>query len=162
MNKAKTYALPIVLGLSMIGGVMATYAGLASAQTATTSTGNASTTLQVDTREPNGMHRGHAPMGNDGNVTAINGTTITMQEESDEGGAVYTIDASGATFMKDGATGTVSSIAVGDKIFVKGTVTGNTVVATSVMDGHPQGGHGMFGGHRSNQSTTTSTTQSTQ
>jgi hypothetical protein len=64
-----------------------------------------------------------------------------MQEEADEGGAVYTVNASAATFSKDGATATIGDIKVGDKIFVEGTVSGTNVTATSVNLGHP-GGHG--------------------
>jgi hypothetical protein len=80
----------------------------------------------------------------------VNGTTITLQEEADEGSTVYTVDASNATVMKDGASSQLSGVAVGDKIFVDGTVNGSTVTATRIMDGRPpQGpkGPGMFG-HR--------------
>ena len=87
-----------------------------------------------------GMGKKHAPLGQDGNVTAINGNTITMQEESDEGGASYTVDAGSATVTKDGAASNLAAIKVGDKIFVKGTVTGGNVTATAIADGHGHGG----------------------
>ena len=70
-------------------------------------------------------------------VTAINGSVITVGEESDEGGASYTVDVSKATFDKDGASATASDIKVGDKIFVQGAVNGTTVSATSISMGHP-------------------------
>ncbi len=88
-----------------------------------------------------GRFAGHAPAGNDGNITAINGNTITMQEEADEGGASYAVDASNATVTNNGVASTVSNLKVGDKIFVQGTVTGTNVAATEVSVGHPQG-HG--------------------
>ncbi len=139
------------LALSILAGLGAGIAGMASAQTsgvapaavvdtsavspavtsATIATAPA-TTVTTKTRP-----KGHRPMGQDGTITAINGTTITMQEEADEGGAVYTVDASGAAFSKDGATATISSLAVGDKVFVDGTVSGTNVTATSVSLGHP-------------------------
>ncbi|MDB5237913.1 MAG: hypothetical protein JWM46_183 [Candidatus Kaiserbacteria bacterium] len=84
---------------------------------------------------------GHRPMGQDGNVTAISGTTITMAEEADEGGTVYTVDAANATFSNNGTAGTIADIKVGDKVFVDGTVTGTNVAASAVNLGHP-GGHG--------------------
>jgi hypothetical protein len=90
-----------------------------------------------------GKQHGHAPLGNDGIVSSINGTTIIMAEEADEGGASYTIDASTATVTKDGATSDLSSIEVGDKVFVDGTVSGNTVMAKSISNG-PKG-HGFLG-----------------
>ena len=73
----------------------------------------------------------HAPLGKDGNVTGVSGTTITMTEEADEGGASYTIDASKASFSNNGATAQLSDIKVGDKVFVEGTVSGNNVAAIS-------------------------------
>ncbi len=65
-----------------------------------------------------------------------------MQEESDEAGAAYTIDASKATVTNNGASAALSDIKVGDKIFVQGTTSGANVAATSVSLGHPGGmGH---------------------
>jgi len=92
---------------------------------------------------------GHAPMGQDGNITAINGTTITLQEEADEGGTIYTVDASNATVQKDGASAQITDLKVGDKIFVDGTVNGTSVTATKVMSGRPERGP-----RPSNQTTT--------
>lgn len=146
-----------LLAAAMVAGMGLGALGVANAQSAnaadttaavTTTAGTAQTAATVDTTgttDPTdattAAHpRGHAPQGGDGIVASISGTTVTMTEEADEGGATYTIDASGATVSKDGASATLSSIAVGDKIFVKGTVTGTNVVATSINDGH--GGHG--------------------
>ncbi len=88
---------------------------------------------------PGGFRGRHAPLGNDGNINAINGTTITMQEEANEGGASYNVDASKATVTNNGAAATISDLKVGDKIFVRGTVTGTNVAATTVSVGHPVG-----------------------
>jgi len=83
----------------------------------------------------------------DGNVTAVNGTTITVTEEAKEGGAVYTVDARSATVMKNGAAAQLSNIAVGDKVFIDGTANGNSIVATGINVGGPHGGpHGMNDG----------------
>ena len=90
---------------------------------------------QGDAAEP--KTHGHRPLGGDGVVAAITGTTLTMAEESDEGSASYTVDASKATISKDGVAATLSDIKVGDKVFVDGTTSGTTVVATTVSLGHP-------------------------
>src|SRR5438105_601420 len=84
------------LGLVIAGaaGTIAMQTHAQTAASATTNQNNASTGNTAATDQP--KTRGHAPLGNDGNVTAISGTTITMQEEADEGGASYTVDASKA------------------------------------------------------------------
>lgn len=86
---------------------------------------------------------GHATLGNDGNITAINGNTITMQEEANEGGASYTVNASNATITDNGAASNIANLKVGNKIFVQGAVNGNNVVATSISLGH-FGEHGYY------------------
>ena len=90
-----------------------------------------------------------------GTVSALNGTTLTVTSKGFpgrgmKGGAntttttpptittqTYTVDASGATVMKAGATSTVATIAVGDTVMVEGTVTGTNVVAKTIRDGVP-------------------------
>ena len=84
---------------------------------------------------PDAKTKGHAPLGGDGTVTAINGTTITMQEEADEGGAIYTVNAGNATITNNGAAADLSALKVGDKIFVQGATSGTNVTATSVSLG---------------------------
>jgi hypothetical protein len=120
----------VALGLMLAGGAVAGATAIASAETATTSTGSA-----VQSAVPK-MH-GHSPLGGDGIVASISGTTIVMTEESDEGGASYTIDASKASVTNNGAAGSISDINVGEKIFVQGTVSGTNVAATSISVGHP-------------------------
>jgi hypothetical protein len=116
-------------------GSTATVAAVTTATTPTTGTADAETADDTTARP-----RGHAPIGGDGVVSSINGTTITIAEEADEGGASYTVNASGATVTKDGVASNLSSITVGEKIFVRGTTSGTTVTATSIETGHP--GHG--------------------
>ncbi len=82
-----------------------------------------------------------AGMGISGTVSAINGTSITVNSKArpDGGTAItYTVDASSATVTKNGAASSVSNIAVGDTIMVQGTVTGTNVVAKTIRDGAAQ------------------------
>ncbi|HWB34098.1 MAG TPA: DUF5666 domain-containing protein [Candidatus Paceibacterota bacterium] len=96
--------------------------------------------MKLGTRPMNGMkHATTSPalMGNGepvvgGSVTAVNGSTITITNKSN---VTYTIDASSAAITKKGASSaTISNVAVGDNLLVQGTVNGNAVVASSVID----------------------------
>ena len=98
-----------------------------------------------------------------GTVTAVSGDSITLTDKMS--GTTYTVDATNATIMKMGTpststsgsgttqrptptTITVSDIAVGDTIMVQGTVSGESIIATQIMDGQPpMGGRGGPGGH---------------
>lgn len=66
-----------------------------------------------------------------GNVTAISGTTLTVTNASN---VTYTIDATSATIVKNGATSTIASVATGDSVIVQGTVNGTSVTASSIID----------------------------
>lgn len=74
-----------------------------------------------------------------GTVSAVQGTTITVNGHSsankDNATANYQVDASNAKVMKDKASSNVSSIAVGDNVLVQGTLSGNTITATNILDG---------------------------
>ena len=105
---------------------------------------------------------GMAGKGIMGTVSAVNGTTLTVTETNPKTSAVttYTVDATSAKVMKgaQGAaptTSTLSSVAVGDKVAIRGTVTGTNVVATNVMDGVFG-----FGGHRGGKKNQTGSTAS--
>ena len=152
MLKNKLTLSLAALAMSLVGMVGGT-ALVASAQGASTTTNvpatitttSTSATGAVDTPESandpadidtGSKTHGHAPLGGDGVVSSVNGTTIVMGEESDEGGASYTIDASKATVMNNGVSGTLADIKVGEKIFVQGTTSGTNVIATSVSVGH--------------------------
>lgn len=136
----------LLSSLGLIIGIAGTIAlqsqaanNIAAATTETTTAASPTTDKDVP--------RGHAPLGGDGNITAINGTTVTMQEESNEGGASYTVDASKATVTNNGAAADLSALKVGDKIFVQGTTNGTNVTATSLSLGRGmKGGHAPLGG----------------
>jgi hypothetical protein len=67
-----------------------------------------------------------------GSITAISGNTITITNKSN---VTYTIDASGAKFVVAGITiPSISNVAVEDNVIVQGTVNGNSVTASSVID----------------------------
>ena len=96
-----------------------------------------------------------------GTVTSVSGSTLTVTEKS---GTVYTVDATSAKVMKGTAgskpaASTLSSVAVGDTVGIRGTVTGQNVVATDVMDGvfarGPMGAKGQSGSASSTATTST-------
>ena len=74
-----------------------------------------------------------------GTVSAINGSALTVVGRTgfNTSTAVvnYNIDASQAVVVKNNVTSTVSSIAVGDVIEARGTISGTSVVATMIRDG---------------------------
>lgn len=96
-----------------------------------------------------GMMGDKAGRGVMGTVASVSGNTITVTQKAgpqSTTSTTYTVDATNAKIDKSGATGTISSIAVGDTVMVEGTVTGTNVVATTIHDGVPQG-IGMGGQH---------------
>jgi hypothetical protein len=107
--------------------------------------------------------RGQGMMGRPavvGTVSAVNGTTLTVASKgfgrmaTATAATSYTVDASSATVAKNGATSTVSAIAAGDTVMVRGTVSGTSVTATAIFDGMPGRGKGpgRFGGESSSTS----------
>ncbi len=66
-----------------------------------------------------------------GSVTGVNGSTITISNTSN---VTYTIDATLAKVMKGKDVGALSDIVVGDHIVVQGTVNGNAITATTIID----------------------------
>jgi hypothetical protein len=66
-----------------------------------------------------------------GNVTAISGTTLTVTNASN---VTYTINAASATVVVKGTSSTLTNVAVGDNVIVQGTVNGNSVTASSIID----------------------------
>jgi len=67
-----------------------------------------------------------------GSVTATSGDTLTVTTANNN--VTYTIDATNATIEKGNTTSTIASISVGDDVLVQGSVSGTSVVATSVID----------------------------
>lgn len=98
-------------------------------------------------RDASGRLPGRAP-GVFGQVTAVTGNTLTVTDQ--RSGTAYTVDASGAKITKDGQSGTVADLAVGDNVMIEGTVNGTSVTATAIRDGMA-GRFGQSGpGDRSN------------
>jgi hypothetical protein len=85
-----------------------------------------------------------------GKVTVVSGNIITVAGKSGFGtnatNVTYTVDATNATVMKNGATSSVSNIAVGDSISAQGTLTGTNLVATTIRDGAIPAGQGKGSG----------------
>ncbi len=72
-----------------------------------------------------------------GTVSAVNGTSLTVTNKA---GTAYTVDASNAKVSKSVSgsaptTITVSNIAIGDTVSVRGKLSGTSVVATQIFDG---------------------------
>jgi hypothetical protein len=89
-----------------------------------------------------GMGMMHRMPGVFGTVSAISGSTLTLSSKGFGKSAtatIYSVDASGATVMKDNATSTLSAIAVGDMVMAQGTVSGTSVTATMIRDGMAKG-----------------------
>ena len=87
-----------------------------------------------------------------GTVATISGMTLTVTAQNDDRddhatstATTYTVDATNATVTKNGATSTVSAILIGDKVMVRGTVTGTQVVAAVINDGKMLGRPDMHG-----------------
>ena len=86
------------------------------------------------------MHQNNAVSGI---VTAVSGNTLTVssqthprgKESNSTASTVYTVDATNATVNKNNATSSVSSIAVGDRVVVFGTISGTSVKAVTIKDG---------------------------
>ncbi|MDB5203983.1 MAG: hypothetical protein JWP09_11 [Candidatus Taylorbacteria bacterium] len=66
-----------------------------------------------------------------GSVTGVSGSTITISNTSN---VTYTIDATNAKVMKGKDAGALSDVALGDHVVVQGTVNGNAITATTVID----------------------------
>jgi hypothetical protein len=148
MNKKslQNTLLAVASGAIILGSLLA--AGVASAQTPPTSGqggGGAG-------GGRSGMN--HTMPGVFGTVSTISGTTLTLSSKGFGGpqatdasasAKTYTVDASSATVFKDGATSTLSSVAVGDTVMAAGTVSGTSVTATTIRDGVVSGMGGKPG-----------------
>lgn len=75
-----------------------------------------------------------------GTVASVNGNIFTVNEERNASSSVlYTIDASNAKVFSNGATSTISEIQTGDKVFIKGKISGTNVTANVVVEGAVNG-----------------------
>jgi hypothetical protein len=66
-----------------------------------------------------------------GTISAINGNTITITNKSN---VTYTVDVTSAKIMVKNAVATVSSVVAGDTVIVQGSVNGNTIIASTMID----------------------------
>jgi hypothetical protein len=89
----------------------------------------ASSTMPRSSSTPLIQGNGEPVVG--GSVTAISSTTLTITNSSN---VPYTINVASATVVVKGASSTLSNIAVGDNVIVQGTVNGNSVTASSIID----------------------------
>jgi len=78
-----------------------------------------------------------------GAVTVIDGTTLTVTNASY---VTYSVNAASSTVIKDGASTTIASVAVGDNLIVQGTVSGTSVTASSIIDQGAKGGNASSSG----------------
>lgn len=111
------------------------FAGITSAQSASSTSGTATSTQYMHRGMPHmGMHGHRGAHGAIGTVTAVNGSTITITGKN---GTTYTVDA-GSTTAEKISTIPVSDIRVGDTIGVQGSLSGTTITAKHILDGIPQ------------------------
>lgn len=138
MTKTQTLVtLPILGALMLIGGGIAGYASITNADAGEGSMGQG-----MMARMGKGIRAPHVA----GTITTISGSTLSITAEANHGGGTYTIDASSATIMKDGAEASLSSFKVGDRVMAEGTIEGTNVKATKI--GSRMGkGFGGRGGH---------------
>jgi hypothetical protein len=66
-----------------------------------------------------------------GNVSAVNGSTLTITNKSN---VSYTVDVTNAKIVQGQNTILVSNVVVGDSVIVQGAVNGNDIVASSIID----------------------------
>lgn len=131
MTKTQTlFTIPALALLVLVGGAIAGYTTLASADTETGMVQNMRAMMQA--RAP---HIG-------GTIAAINGTTLTITGGQNHSGT-YTVNAANAKVTKDGAAATLASYAVGERVMVEGTIDGTNITATNISN---QKGFGKGGG----------------
>jgi hypothetical protein len=62
---------------------------------------------------------------------SVTGNTIIITNKSN---VTYTIDATNVKFVKANAISAIGSVLIGDTVIVQGTVTGQNVIASSIID----------------------------
>jgi membrane-bound inhibitor of C-type lysozyme len=159
MNYKKTFLFVAVLAFAalVMVGSRAVFAEASPHDDADNSMGNS----YGPAMDQNGGGAQSAAPGVMGTVSSVDGTTLTVTgfgrpdsaSSTNTATTTYSVDASGATVMKDNATSTVSAIAVGDAVTVRGTVSGTSITATSIFDGKFGVERGAFGGGRIGSST---------
>jgi cytoskeletal protein CcmA (bactofilin family) len=72
-----------------------------------------------------------------GTVSTVNGNTLIVTPKIKRKNSTtvpYTVDATNAKLMKDGTSTTISNIAIGDTVMIKGKINGTNITATSIRD----------------------------
>jgi hypothetical protein len=131
IGKIKTVALVAVM-VATVGGI-----GIAPlvAHAANSPTPHGQTTREF--KDSKNKTTSHAT---NGTVSAISGNTITLTKLGKKSTTTtYTIDATSAKITKKMGKAaptviTISDIKVGDRLLVKGTITGTTISATNITD----------------------------
>lgn len=101
----------------------------------TTSTTSTSTSAELRIMDAvHGMDKNHDAVMSflgiyGGRVTAVSGNTLTIESS---GKTIQTVNASGATVMRDGIASTVSAIVVDDMLMIKGDLSVNTITASKI------------------------------
>ncbi len=85
---------------------------------------------------PNGDQNPAGIVGNGepvvaGTISTISGSIITITNKSN---TTYTIDATNAKISNGNTSSSISNLVVGDSVLVQGTVNGNSITATTVLD----------------------------
>ena len=145
MMRKNTSFIVSVAAMALIGSAMAL---TAFAQSPNAEQGAAGLHGRGRGGRPQGVGMRQHGEGVFGTVTAISGTTITVEKKGFGKNAAtppvttYVVDASTATIDKNGVAATLASVAVGDMISVTGTVSGTAVTAKTIHDGRPAIGKG--------------------
>jgi hypothetical protein len=127
MNKTKLlgfFLVPIVASGLLVANV-------ASAQTIN------NTAIKGPRAGMMGLRRNGTPVVT-GTVASIAGNILTVTLRNfaqNTSPKIYTVDATNATVIKNNATSTLASIAIGDTIMARGTLTGTSLTATFIRDG---------------------------
>lgn len=67
-----------------------------------------------------------------GTIMSVNGNIVTVK--TSKGDITYTVDISSAKIKKEGKDITANDIQTGDKVVIQGSINGNSVIASSVID----------------------------
>lgn len=131
MNKKQVFAVSGAVAVSLLMAVPA----FADTTATSTPTGKHAAGFSGHFPGKGGMSKFDGVIGT---VSAIHNDTITVTSKT---GTVYAVDATNATIQKgfgeNATTLTVSNISVNDTVAVQGTVTGDSVTATKILDGIP-------------------------
>jgi hypothetical protein len=78
-----------------------------------------------------------------GTISSVSGTSVTITNKSN---VSYVADITSAKIVQGKTIVTASNLKVGDRVVIQGAVAGNSIVATSVIDGSAQASTNEEGG----------------